>query len=173
MNVSDVPQEGNVTLGNHRKALYAKDAQGRMVLVASRGSEVDETVTLQAVERMQAEAEANAEADKKRKEQVEAKNVLDSLIYTAEKTLNDAGEKAKAEDKTALEAAIAEAKTKQESIDTEELKKAGETLSEAMQKVGATKNKQAAPAEGAPEGEAKPDEPVEGEVVEEKPEETK
>lgn len=58
MNVSDVPQEGNVTLGNHRKALYAKDAQGRMVLVASRGSEVDETVTLQAVERMQAEADA-------------------------------------------------------------------------------------------------------------------
>ena len=58
MNVSDVPQEGNVTLGNHRKALYAKDAQGRMVLVASRGSEVDETVTLQAVERMQAVAAA-------------------------------------------------------------------------------------------------------------------
>jgi hypothetical protein len=58
MNVSDVPQEGNVTLGNHRKALYAKDESGRMVLVASRGSEVDETVTLQAIERMQSFAEA-------------------------------------------------------------------------------------------------------------------
>lgn len=57
MNVQDVPQEGNVTLGNNRKALYAKDAHGRMVLVASRGSEVDETVTLQAIERMQAFAE--------------------------------------------------------------------------------------------------------------------
>lgn len=57
MNVSDVPQEGNRTLGNHRKALYAKDASGRMVLVASRGSEVDETVTLQAVERLQTFAE--------------------------------------------------------------------------------------------------------------------
>jgi hypothetical protein len=44
-------------LGNHRKALYAKDADGRMVLVASKGSEVDETVTLQAVARLQAFAD--------------------------------------------------------------------------------------------------------------------
>lgn len=54
MDVDDVPQEGNRTLGSHRKALYAKDAEGRMVIVPSRGSEVDETVTLQAVERMNA-----------------------------------------------------------------------------------------------------------------------
>lgn len=58
MDISDVPQEGNRTLGNHRKALYAKDENGRMVLVASRGSEVDETVTLQAVERMHGFADA-------------------------------------------------------------------------------------------------------------------
>jgi hypothetical protein len=57
MNVSEVPQEGNRTLGNHRKALYAKDADGRMVLVASKGSEVDEAVTMQAVERLQAFAD--------------------------------------------------------------------------------------------------------------------
>jgi hypothetical protein len=58
MDVSEVPQEGNRTLGNHRKALYARDATGRMVLVASRGSEIDETVTLQAVQRLNAFAEA-------------------------------------------------------------------------------------------------------------------
>jgi hypothetical protein len=57
MDVNDVPQEGNRTLGSHRKALYAKDASGKMVLVASRGSEIDETVTLQAVHRMTALAE--------------------------------------------------------------------------------------------------------------------
>jgi hypothetical protein len=57
MNVSEVPQEGNRTLGNHRKALYAKDVDGRMVLVASKGSEVDEAVTMQAVERLQAFAD--------------------------------------------------------------------------------------------------------------------
>lgn len=58
MDVHEVPQEGNRTLGHHRKAIYARDADGRMVIVASRGSEVDEAVTLQAVERMHACAEA-------------------------------------------------------------------------------------------------------------------
>lgn len=58
MDISDVPQEGNRTLGNHRKALYAKDVDGRMVLVASRGSELDEAVTLQAVDRLHGFAEA-------------------------------------------------------------------------------------------------------------------
>jgi hypothetical protein len=57
MNIDQVPQEGNRTLGGHRKALYARDVDGRMVIVASRGSEVDETVTLQAVERLHAQAE--------------------------------------------------------------------------------------------------------------------
>ncbi len=57
MDVNEVPQEGNRTLGSHRKALYAKDADGKMVIVPSRGSEVDETVTMQAVERMHAQAE--------------------------------------------------------------------------------------------------------------------
>jgi hypothetical protein len=57
MDVSDVPQEGNRTLGIHRKALYAKDVDGKMVIVPSRGSEVEETVTMQAVDRMNALAE--------------------------------------------------------------------------------------------------------------------
>ena len=57
MDVGNVPQEGNRTLGLHRKALYAKDADGKMVIVPSRGSEVDETVTMQAVDRMNALAE--------------------------------------------------------------------------------------------------------------------
>ncbi len=67
MDVNEVPQEGNRTLGVHRKALYAKDADGRMVIVASSGSEVDETVTMQAVDRMHAQAEeawARAQAGK-------------------------------------------------------------------------------------------------------------
>lgn len=57
MDIHNVPQEGNRTLGTHRKALYAKDSDGKIVLVPSRGSEVDETVTLQAVNRMNALAE--------------------------------------------------------------------------------------------------------------------
>ncbi|GAB5605314.1 hypothetical protein [Sideroxyarcus sp. TK5] len=57
MDIDQVPQEGNCTLGSHRKAIYAKDGDGRMVIVPSRGSEVDETVTMQAVDRMNAMAE--------------------------------------------------------------------------------------------------------------------
>jgi hypothetical protein len=67
MDVNDVPQEGNRTLGSHRKALYAKDADGKMVIVPSRGSEVDEIVTMQVVDRMNAlakEAKARALAGK-------------------------------------------------------------------------------------------------------------
>jgi len=63
MDINDVPQEGNRTLGSHRKALYARDADGKMVIVPSRGSEVDETVTMQAVDRMNAlAADAKARA---------------------------------------------------------------------------------------------------------------
>ena len=50
MLASDVPQEGNVTLGGHRKALYARGANGRLRIVQSVGWEVEEIVTRQAVE---------------------------------------------------------------------------------------------------------------------------
>jgi hypothetical protein len=52
MDVNDVPQEGNRTMGGHRRAMYARDKDGRIVIVPSRGGEVDETVTLQALERI-------------------------------------------------------------------------------------------------------------------------
>ena len=52
MDIDAVPQEGNCTLGGYRKVVYAKDAAGRMVMVPSHGSEIDETVTLQAVANM-------------------------------------------------------------------------------------------------------------------------
>lgn len=65
MEIHEVPQEGNRTLAHHRKAVYARDASGRVVIVPSRGSEVDEAVTLQAVERLAGfaeEARGRAEA---------------------------------------------------------------------------------------------------------------
>ena len=54
MDEQNVPQEGNKTLGGYKKAVYAKDAEGRIVVVASRGWEVEEIVTSQAIEQMQA-----------------------------------------------------------------------------------------------------------------------
>ena len=52
MDVDEVPQEGNRTMGGHRRAMYARDKDGRMVIVPSRGGEVDEIVTLQALARI-------------------------------------------------------------------------------------------------------------------------
>ncbi len=47
---SEVPQEGNSTLGGHRKAVYARGADGKLHLVQSAGWEVEEIVTRQAVD---------------------------------------------------------------------------------------------------------------------------
>lgn len=47
---SDVPQEGNTTLGGHRKAVYARGADGKLQIVQSAGWEVEEIVTRQAVD---------------------------------------------------------------------------------------------------------------------------
>ena len=53
-----VPQHDNPTLGGYRKAVYARDAQGRIVPVASSGWVVEEVVTSQAVESLRQQAEA-------------------------------------------------------------------------------------------------------------------
>lgn len=54
---NEVPQEGNVTLGGHRKAVYARGADGKLHIVQSAGWEVEEIVTLQAVEDLDRQAE--------------------------------------------------------------------------------------------------------------------
>jgi hypothetical protein len=61
MDVDAVPQEGNATLGGHRKVIYARDAEGRMVIAPSRGWEAEEIVTRHAVEAFHALAEAARE----------------------------------------------------------------------------------------------------------------
>jgi hypothetical protein len=58
MEVDDVPQEGNRTMGGHRRVMYARDKDGRIISVPSRGGEVDETVTLQALARIDELTEA-------------------------------------------------------------------------------------------------------------------
>ena len=63
MRERDVPQEGNATLAGHRKAVYATADDGKLRLVSSRGWEVEEIVTRQAVEdleRRAAQARARA-----------------------------------------------------------------------------------------------------------------
>jgi molecular chaperone DnaK len=91
------------------------------------------------VEKMTKEAEEHAEEDKQKKEKIEARNLADNLIFTAEKTLKDAGEKVSADDKGAVEEKIKELKEiiGKEEAEMEEIKKKTEELSEALQKVGA------------------------------------
>ena len=63
------------------------------------------------VERMAKDAEAHAAEDKEQREEVEARNGLDSLVYNVEKMLKDSGDKVAEADKTEVETALAEAKT--------------------------------------------------------------
>jgi len=57
MRESEVPQEGSRTLAGHRKAVYAVAENGKLRLVPSRGWEVEEIVTRQAVEDLERRAE--------------------------------------------------------------------------------------------------------------------
>ena len=85
---------------------------------------------------MQQEAEAHAEEDKKKMELVEAKNLGDAMVHTAEKALKDAEGKIGDDIKKEVEDAIAEVKKVREGSDVDTIKKTTETLSEKMMKIG-------------------------------------
>jgi molecular chaperone DnaK len=88
------------------------------------------------IERMVKEAEANAEADKKRREQVEARNQAEGLIHQVEKTLKDLGDKAPAAEKAEAESAISAARSAMEGSDPDALKSATDRLQQAAMKIG-------------------------------------
>ncbi len=123
------------------------------------------------VEKMVKDSEAHAGEDKKRKEEVEARNLADGLCYTAEKSLKDAGDKVPADVKKEVEDKVKEVKDVLQTASAEELKKKTEELSTSMQKIGQYMYKQDEPKPGEEKKddkskEDKKDEPVEGEVVE-------
>ncbi len=138
------------------------------------------------VERMTKEAEAHAEEDKKKKEEIEVRNTADNLVYTAEKSLKDAGEKVPADVRTDVEQKVSELKSAKESGSVEDLKPKIDALSEALQKVGAAmyqsgesdksaesaKSENSETSDNADSAETPKSEAVEGEVVEEKKEES-
>ncbi len=110
------------------------------------------------IDKMQKDAEAHAEDDKKKKEQVEARNQADTLIYTAEKTLKDAEGKVTDDDKKAVEDATKALKDKLDSEDLEELKKLTDDLSTKLQKVGEAMYKQETENAEKEKASAKPEE---------------
>lgn len=87
------------------------------------------------VDRMVKDAESHAEEDKKRKDEIEVRNQVDSLAYSTEQTVKDLGDKVPEDQKKSVDEAVAEARKALEGTDIEAIKKAGEKLTEVGQKL--------------------------------------
>lgn len=88
------------------------------------------------IERMKQDANAHAAEDKKRKEAIEMKNAADTLIYTAEKSLRDAGEHVSADIKKDVEEKISTLRNAVAGDDSMAIRQASERLSTALTRVG-------------------------------------
>ncbi|MGN6733503.1 MAG: molecular chaperone DnaK, partial [Candidatus Binatia bacterium] len=87
------------------------------------------------IKKMVHDAEAHAADDKKRKETVEARNHLDTLVYSTEKSLKEHGSDLEANVKENIEAELKRAKEVLEGQDAEAMRKAAEQLSQASHKL--------------------------------------
>ena len=96
-----------------------------IVIKASSGLNDDE------IEQMVADAEANAEEDKKFEEMVQVRNQGDSMLHATKKTLEEAGDKATAEEKEKIESAISALEEALKGDDIEEIKAKTNALTEA------------------------------------------
>ena len=163
---------------------FSLDANGILNVTAKdKGTGKENSVTIQDsgnmskedIEKAQKEAEAHADEDKKKREAVDARNTLENGIYQAEKMPSEF-EKISDEDKKVIEDAVAEAKKVQsdESADKDTLEAAAKKLTDTIMPIGAKMYEQAqkdeAPASDGEDKKADKNEPVEGEVVDDKDE---
>jgi molecular chaperone DnaK len=88
------------------------------------------------IDKMVKEAEANAEEDKKKREVIDTKNQADTMIHSAEKNLQEFGDKVSDQEKTAIENDIKSLKDSLEKDDIEEIKKGLEALTQSSMKLG-------------------------------------
>ncbi|MBN1778895.1 MAG: molecular chaperone DnaK, partial [Candidatus Buchananbacteria bacterium] len=166
------------------------DANGILNVAAKdRGTGKEQKITITAssglskeeIEKMKQDAEQHADEDKTKKEAIEVRNNAETMIYTAEKALTDAGDKVGENDKKEIEEKIKELKEIKDKDDLTAIKTKTQELSTAAQKIGqAMYQQQQQAAQGQPAGEqpaadsqadAKASE--EGEVVEGEVEEDK
>ncbi|AFZ43106.1 chaperone protein DnaK [Halothece sp. PCC 7418] len=112
------------------------------------------------VERMVDEAEKNAEEDKQRREKIERKNQADSLVYQAEKQINELGDKVPAEEKTKAEDLISQLKEAVSQEDDDQIQKLMPELQQVLYSIGSNVYQQdgtaaadAAAGDGAASGE--------------------
>jgi molecular chaperone DnaK len=166
------------------EVIFDIDANGILNVTAKdKASGKEQKITIQGgtglskeeVEKMVKDSESHADEDKKRKEEVEARNQADALCYTAEKSLRDAGDKVPADIKKEIEDKVKDIKDNLQNSSADVLKQKTQELSLSLQKIGEYMNKQNAqpnPENQNPQGETgeenkdKKEEPVEGEIVE-------
>ncbi len=122
----DIDANGIVNV--HAKDLGTNKEQSIRITASSGLSEEE-------IKKMVREAESHAADDHKRRQQAEARNKLDNLIYTTEKTLKDYGEQLDEASRKGVEDALTEAKSKLESTEPDEMNHAAETLSNASHKL--------------------------------------
>jgi molecular chaperone DnaK len=166
------------------------DANGILnVSAKDKGTSKEQSITISGsgnldkteVERMAKEAETHAEEDKEKKEQVEARNLLDSTMYQAEKLKKDYANKISEDDEKSLDEAVEAAKkvVSDEKASKDDLEKAAKDLNDKLMPIGAKMYEQSD--EGETKAEDSKDEPkteeakeaskedtVEGEVVDDK-----
>jgi molecular chaperone DnaK len=121
----------------------ATGRQQNITITASSGLTKDE------VERMVKDAETNAADDVKRKQEIEARNQADSLVYSTERTLGEHGSKLGEADRKAIEEALGEAKEALKGEDVERIKRAQENLTRASHKLAEVMYREA---QGQPQG---------------------
>ena len=135
--------------------------------------EASSGLTEDEIENMVSDAERHATEDKRRKEEVEQRNQADNTAFSAERSLNDLGDKVPAEVKSDIESKIEAVREALKGDDISEITRRNEELSQAMQQMGASMYQQqqdggATPPPGGEEGggEGKDESTVEGEFRE-------
>jgi molecular chaperone DnaK len=116
----------------------------QITITSSSGLNKDE------VDRMVKEAASHADEDKKRREEIEARNHADQAVYAAERFVRDNGDKLAAADKQAIESATEDLKKAIESNDANAMRSAMDRLNQAQYKAGESMYRQASQAGGQP-----------------------
>jgi molecular chaperone DnaK len=107
----------------------ATNKEQKITITSSSGLSKEE------VERMAKEAEAHASEDKAKREEIEARNQLDGMVYQVEKTLKEHGDKISGDEKSQVETAIADARKALEGTDAAAMNSAREKLTQASHKL--------------------------------------
>ncbi len=158
------------------------DANGILNVTAKdKGSGKEQSITISGsgnldkteVEKMAKEAEAHAEEDKAKRESIDARNLLDTAVYSAEKMKTEHKDKLSEEDVKTIDEAteIAKKVVKDDKADKDALETAAKELNDKIMPIGAKMYESAKdeqPAEGEEPTKDDNDEPVEGEVVDDK-----